>query len=905
MKKVFLSSTLLDLSPHREVAREVIEQSGMQCVRIESPTRFDIPVTERLVAALSGCDLVVFLIGHFFGSSTESGQSFTESEYEAAVRLEKPRLVFLAKEDSTSPNDQSENDERRRRQYDFRQRLSQKTLVEVFSSEDDLRERLRAALLLWEHSDTAPQSRPRNLTSIDQFSQSFPSEAVLRKSIQGLLSRMPGTQEVRLTHGAVERGMDLTFFSSGPLGERILSACIVKNSPFRGKDQTQARANVLLHQAQEAFNAPYIEPDGNSILVSRVYVMSPFPMPPRVVELIASRLRDRAGQIEFLDGPRLFDLFVRYWPDFFDSIDRLRLSGPPANKPARLFISYSHKDENLCSELRTHLKILGNSERIQTSLITGMESGVAWSTRVEDEIEKADIILLLITPDFLASEQIHQMEIKRAIERHERGETLLIPIVARASDWRSTEIARFQALPINDVPVSSWRDRDAAWSSVIEGVRAAIRQARTGAQPKATLAISKVHLENIRCFSALTLDLSDTKFCLILGENGLGKSTILRSIALCLCPETKAAALLEALPGDFLKDGEAKGSVTIELTDNKGTRSKCKITLERNISEADGPYDQKPDSTLTLRREDDVVFPQEAVFLCGYGAGRRSIGTTDPASDYQVDLATKTLVDYSSPLQNPELILRRMASLGRSVREIMLKIDAALDLEPGSTTLDSAGVKVRGPWGSFMPVGALGDGYQNTLAWLLDFFGHQLLFDKDCPLANLSGIVLIDELEQHLHPRWQRTIVETLQRQFPKVQFLATSHSPICAGGLADLDAGAHSRLYVIHATNASPTATDTPIPVGMRYDQIMTSPIVGLDIARDSTTTQYLADLRDAYAAPADDSEKQKRIEKAVKRLSDRSLTAADDEQARQAEAEILSSLAEIKMRMGLGGRS
>ena len=101
--------------------------------------------------------------------------------------------------------------------------------------------------------------------------------------------------------------------------------------------------------------------------------------------------------------------------------------------------------------------------------------------------------------------------------------------------------------------------------------------------------------------------------------------------------------------------------------------------------------------------------------------------------------------------------------------------------------LDSTGLSIQGPWGSFVPIGALADGYAATLGWLSDILGWASLFKKKSFAPDFPGIVLLDEIEQHLHPNWQRRIIKLLRDQFPRLQFIGTTHAPMCAIGTTDL----------------------------------------------------------------------------------------------------------------------
>ena len=327
--------------------------------------------------------------------------------------------------------------------------------------------------------------------------------------------------------------------------------------------------------------------------------------------------------------------------------------------------------------------------------------------------------------------------------------------------------------------------------------------------------IKRIKLTNIRCFEKLEIDFDELgSSVLFLGDNGDGKSTILKSIAMGLCDESSAAALFRELPGEFVRrqPGEEKvkigGSGTIEIdlageddwTYRITTRIVSLETFERVTQ-------SRKDKSILCRfrgKEKELLtqdtFPWEQIFVSGYGAGIRVSGTADFQHYLAVD-AVYPLFKYDEPLQNPELIIRRLVEAARGIRrDPELKSEYAervldtvkkllanfLDLEESDQILlTETGIKVKSHWG-IAELGELGDGYRAKVTWLLDLLAWWFLKAKRkarLNITNIQGIVLIDEIEQHLHPRWQRTILPLLQESFKGIQFIATSHSPLVASG--------------------------------------------------------------------------------------------------------------------------
>jgi len=487
-------------------------------------------------------------------------------------------------------------------------------------------------------------------------------------------------------------------------------------------------------------------------------------------------------------------------------------------KGLQVAFSYSHKDEELRDQLETRLKLLQRQGVIKTwhdRKILGSEN---WAGVIDDNFKRADVILLLVSADFLASDYCFESEMKIALERASKGEARVVPVILRACAWKDTPFGNLQVLPRDGRPVTSWRNRDEAWAEVTAGLR---RLVEAPQEPKRNLVIKKLVLRNIRCFPDIALDFSANtnplKFLLFLGENSVGKTTLLRSIALALCDETAAAALVGNIVGDFLRDLTSEGSIVLYLATPESMKE---WRLETKFRRDSG-------GKVSIQREVPLDFPAHQLFVCGYGAARRNFGTSDyPAYAPQHSLAT--LFNYETTMQNPELVLRRMLGRSGNLQEITRKIDEVLLLAPGSTTIEQTGISIRGPWGEFSPVGALGDGYQGTLAWIVDLLGWLLLHNEDSLVGEPSGIVLIDEIDQHLHPSWQREIIMQLHRQFPMLQFIATTHAPMCALGMTALGEQT-AGLVTLCQSEEGVLAGLAPLPNGKRADEVLTSPLFGL----------------------------------------------------------------------------
>jgi CHASE2 domain-containing sensor protein len=147
----------------------------------------------------------------------------------------------------------------------------------------------------------------------------------------------------------------------------------------------------------------------------------------------------------------------------------------PMKQPAvEIFISYAHEDEALRNELAKHLKLLERQGVIKAWHDRNITAGEEWRSAIDSHLESAKIILLLISADFLASDYCYDIELKRALERHESKEARVIPVILRSVDWGGSALGELTALPTDGQAIDSWQNRDKAFKDVVQGVRRAI-----------------------------------------------------------------------------------------------------------------------------------------------------------------------------------------------------------------------------------------------------------------------------------------------------------------------------------------------------------------------------------------------------------------------------------------------
>lgn len=148
------------------------------------------------------------------------------------------------------------------------------------------------------------------------------------------------------------------------------------------------------------------------------------------------------------------------------------------NDSISIFISYSHRDDKLRQELDTHLSSLRRPGLISVWHDRRIVPGEEWEREIAENLEAADIILLLISSDFIASDYCYKVEMERAVERHDAGEAVVIPVILRSCVWQGAPFGKIQGLPLGVKPVASAANRDEAFTEVVTGIQRAVEKLR-------------------------------------------------------------------------------------------------------------------------------------------------------------------------------------------------------------------------------------------------------------------------------------------------------------------------------------------------------------------------------------------------------------------------------------------
>src|SRR5829696_733690 len=143
-------------------------------------------------------------------------------------------------------------------------------------------------------------------------------------------------------------------------------------------------------------------------------------------------------------------------------------------EPVTAFIAYSHEDKRHLAKLHQHLALLRNQGKLDDWHDRRIDPGAEWEQAIDDHLYQDRIILLLVSPSFMASKYCYDKEMTAAMARHNAGEATVIPIIARDCDWETAPFGKLEALPEKGEPITRWAPQDSGWRNVAKGIRRVI-----------------------------------------------------------------------------------------------------------------------------------------------------------------------------------------------------------------------------------------------------------------------------------------------------------------------------------------------------------------------------------------------------------------------------------------------
>lgn len=404
-----------------------------------------------------------------------------------------------------------------------------------------------------------------------------------------------------------------------------------------------------------------------------------------------------------------------------------------------------------------------------------------------------------------------------------------------------------------------------------------------------------ITITNIKCFTNAHVDFTHGrddqrphKWIVVYGDNGLGKSTLLKSLAVSIAGQPALNVLVPTAEG-WVRGAQRFGSVAVSalkggadvswgyprarpikvrwnFVGRRATTIDKKPYSAHQVFLDDGHTKSEQDDAKILRSYVATDEPARGWLMCGYGPHRRLTGNASEIADSVTpdSRASRlvTLFHEKAALSSAERWLREMHHRASVEKDRAQKrLDAVIEiiahgLLPEGVELSDItpeGVFFKTPFSPSIPIADLSDGYRTVLAVALDLLRHiSYCFEMDTVLertdarlsVNAEGVVLIDEIDSHLHPKWQRTIALWLHDRFPNIQFIVATHSPLIPTRVS-LDDGMIVRL---ERRRSGKTEHVELVPelgrLGLTADQRLTGPDFGLTSTRDVLVDRLIDEM-------------------------------------------------------------
>ena len=626
-----------------------------------------------------------------------------------------------------------------------------------------------------------------------------------------------------------------------------------------------------------------------------------------VANLISRRLSREKLQVA---AKELYGNSPDKLPPFFNSLRAIPFAGVISTNwdslpeltfrnrnPLLILSSRSELIDQLVREERFFIiKLYGDPNQPETFRFTSKE--------YSEDVNENDTYLKFLTSLFLSKTVLFVGASLRGIdeflsglnlpENHSRVHYALVP---RESDWALQE----ELFLGKGVKLLSYEPTQGFPEvvAVLEKLRSKVGRRRPSINKTAikSATLNEVELENIGVFKNLTLELNQN-WNVLLGNNGVGKSTLLRAIALGLCGDAKEAALAGER---LLRSGATSGFIRLRVGQD--------IYLTE-LSREQNKVRVKSRQLTALQTGNWVVlgFPPLRGITTRDPRGPAGQGWNTPVVedllplltggvDQRLDDLKQWVVNIDAASTKRNGVDSAQAERNQQLRDTFFKL--LVELTPGMNIkfdhvdTNNWRVMVKTDDG-LISLDQISQGMSSIFGWVGTMLQRMYEIHSQSPQPELeSAFILVDEIDAHLHPAWQQLLVPLLKDKFPKLQIIATTHSPLLVAGMKAKEVWLVSRDLETKEIQVMPGPIEFE---GMRADQILTSPVFGLTRTHNVDTEEAINRYAELNGKPLDDlSEPEKKELHELRVKLNKILKVGSNEVERKVEDAVHQALREM----------
>ena len=416
---------------------------------------------------------------------------------------------------------------------------------------------------------------------------------------------------------------------------------------------------------------------------------------------------------------------------------------------------------------------------------------------------------------------------------------------------------------------------------------------RTG-EKEASAGYKRVRLENIGPFDNLELEL-DQRWNILLGNNGVGKSTIIKAIAVGICGRDA-----QPYADRLIKIGETRGMITLETASgNKYVTELLRTSREGEAEVESTGRSLKAEGWLAIGFPPLRTVSWERPRGPQLNSGK-SRPTTDDLlplvksdPDPRLDELKQWIINLDYRIKDERVKKVEDKRYEKLLQEFFLiigRLTENVTVKFKEVELNTNQIKVITDDGE-VPIEAVSQGTTSLIGWIGTLLQrlYEIYGQEDEPREKYA-LVLIDEIDAHMHPEWQQSLVPNLTELFPNVQFIATTHSPLIVGNSKPCEVF-RLRRNEKDSNRVIVERVEEPFQ-GWRADQILTGPLFGLESTRDLETQKLLMRYTELAARENLSPDERRELEEAANVLKIRIPSSAEREEAREASRMIQQAL-------------